>query len=106
MQGLRWRDANRIAVPAFLRFCFHRGVPFTAFGAKAFDGQPLMRYSIRYQPGHATLDPSSADPAVSKYGFGGRTLSSLGWRYPVCWPYALASEEEEIIRSGGEMKLA
>ena len=40
---------------------------------------------------------ASADPAVRALGFGGRTLRSLGWRYPRCWP-AVDAAEEAVLR--------
>lgn len=79
------------------RYCFHRGVPFTRAGLAAWRGQPLLRYSIRYMPADATLDRASGDPAVRTLGFGGRTLRSLGWRYPRCWP-DVDPAEEAVLR--------
>lgn len=64
------------------RYCFHRAAPLTNRGRREYDGRPLMRYSIRYMPGGATLDANSLDPAIKKAGIGGRTLASLGSRHP------------------------
>jgi hypothetical protein len=80
------------------RQCFHRGVPLTRAGTREYDGQPLLRYSVRYMPGHATLDARSPDPAVTKLKLGGRTLRELGWRYPRVWPTVEPKEEAQLAR--------
>lgn len=77
------------------RRTLHRTVPFTEEGKRATSGEPLMRYTIRYMPGEATLDPSSR---VVKEGLGGRSLRSLGHRYPRCWPSPDPKEVRKISR--------
>ena len=77
------------------RRTLHRTLPFTEEGEEATRecaqvGEPRMRYTLRYMPGEATLDPSS--PAVAA-GLGGRSLRSLGHQYPRCWP---CPDPEEI----------
>ena len=79
------------------RRTLHRTMPFTDEGKQASTGEPMMRYTIRYMPGEATLDPSSP---IIKEGLGGRSLRSLGHRYPRCWP---SPDPKEVRRlSQGE----
>lgn len=82
------------------RHCFHRAVPFTRAGLRTYDGKPLLRYSVRYMPGGATLDSASFDPAAAKDG--GKTLRSLGWRYPRCWPSVAPAEEARLQREAAD----
>lgn len=78
------------------RHCFHRAVPFTRAGLRVYNGQPLLRYSVRYMPGGSKLDAASYDKEAAKNG--GKTLRSLGWRYPRCWPSVDPIEEAKLHR--------
>ncbi|KAJ1452735.1 hypothetical protein M885DRAFT_588963 [Pelagophyceae sp. CCMP2097] len=63
------------------RYVFHRGLPFS-------EGEPKLRYSVRYMPAEAVL--------VDFRGQSGSKLADKGAKHPQVWPRPLLAERLRI----------